>query len=182
MLIENTDLKGIWSYSGSNKKGTMQIENIPTERYNELSGDVKNIAGKGYFITWKDSTGVITAQYFAFLAKIDNNYYFDYYPAETAMQKNIDDIFKLHYIKLHSCYKITLENNGDFEIRLFDEGFVEKLLDERKILIKYEQHQNPDGDSKVITASTDELRQYLKKYSAYENAFGDTYLCEKIFL
>ena len=180
-VVENADLIGQWSYTESNTKGILQIEKIPAVRYNELEGDIKKIAGKGYFITWKDSTGTITAQYFAFLAKIDANYYFDYYPAETDVQKGFMEIFKQHYIKLHTCYKVTFKDNQNFEIRLFDQGFAEKLIDQRKILMKYEQQQEPDHN-KIITASTEELREYLKKYGDNKNAVGDTYLCKKIFL
>ena len=76
---------------------------------------------------------------------------------------------------------MTFKNEQNFEIKLFDQGFVEKLIDERKILIKYEQQQDPDH-RKIITASTEELRAYLKKYSDNKNAFGDTYSCKKIIL
>lgn len=181
-IVENNSLLlGQWNYSGSEHKGVLSIEKIPASRYNELSGDIKKNENKGYLITWKDSAGNTIAQYLAFLAKIYDHYYFDYYPAETYVQQSIAAIYKLHYVKLHTCYKITFKSNNNFEIRLFDQGLVEKLIDQRKLLIRYEQQQDPDS-KKIITASTEELRGYLKKYNENENAFGDTYSCKKISL
>jgi hypothetical protein len=179
--VENAaHLIGQWSYSEGDNYGVLLIEKIPAERKNELSGQIKNIADKGYFISWRDSTGRISAQYFAFLAKIGKHYYFDYYPAETTIDKKINIAFKIHYRKLHSCYKVNFSNFNQFEIKLFDKGFLDKLIDERKLMIKYEQ-EYLEG-KKVITASTEELQEYLKKYSDNEKAFSRSFTCKRIAL
>jgi hypothetical protein len=62
---------------------------------------------------------------------------------------------------MHTSYRVEFLNDGNFELSQLDESYVTKLIDEKKIRIS---HETGVDDNKVITASTQELQQYLLKY------------------
>jgi hypothetical protein len=74
---------------------------------------------------------------------------------------------------MHTAYRVDLFKTVHFELSQLDGGFLNKLIEEKKIHIRHEI--NSDGDI-VITASTEELQQYIMKYGDEPGA----YLSEKI--
>ena len=147
----------------------MVISNLATENSVELPGNISTIKQKGYFITWQDENGD-TKQYVAFLARIGKHLYFDYYPAAKKEDRKLDEFFGIHFVRMHTSYRVEFLNDGNFELSQLDGSYVKSLIDEKKTRISHET--DAEGDI-TITASTKELQQYLLKYgdepSAYEN-------------
>ncbi|MES1218858.1 MAG: hypothetical protein ABUT20_25355 [Bacteroidota bacterium] len=114
--------------------------------------------------------------YYVFLVKLGKYYYLDYYPADTKDSSQSDAFFKAHYIPMHSIYRIDFGADGQFELKQLDGGYLEKLIKNKQIHI---QHTTLDDGGYFITAPTEELQQYLIKYSdvpeAYDNSNSSEY-------
>ena len=155
----------------------MEFRKIPVDRKTELPPSIREISDKGYFVSQIDSIGKIKGQDFVFLAKIGKNHFLDYYPAEGSFQKNVNKSYREHYVKLHTNYRVDFKDNDHFEIRMFDQSFLEKLLSDNKINIQYEEVNG----KKLITASTDDLQKFIIKYSDNPDAYGgDITYCSRI--
>src|ERR1700741_2544321 len=79
-LAYDPKLIGTWNTENQGNKGRVIISNLATEKSVELPGNISAIKQRGYFISYKDSTGKTSEQYIAFLARIGKHLYFDYYP------------------------------------------------------------------------------------------------------
>jgi hypothetical protein len=169
-LAYDPKLIGVWNTENQGNKGKVIISNLATESSIELPGNISSIKQKGYLITYEDKDHEGTKRYIAFLARIGKHLYFDYYPADKKEDRKLDEFFGVHFIKMHTSYRVDISKDGSFELTQLDEGYVRKLIDEKKIRIS---HEIDADDNTVITASTKELQQYLLKYgdepSAYRN-------------
>ena len=167
-LAYDPKLIGTWNTEKSGNKEKVVISNLATENSVELPGNISSIKQQ-YFITWQDENGD-TKQYIAFLARIGKHLYFDYYPAAKKEDRKLDEFFGIHFVRMHTSYRVEFLNDGNFELSQLDGSYVKSLIDEKKIRISHET--DAEGDI-TITASTKELQQYLLKYgdepSAYEN-------------
>ena len=166
-LAYDPKLIGTWNTENQGNKGRAIISNLATENSVELPGNISTIKQKGYFITYLDEHGD-TKQYIAFLARIGKHLYFDYYPADKKEDRKIDDFFAVHFVKMHTSYRVEILKDGSFELTQLDEGYVRRLIEEKKIRISYEKDAD---DNTVITASTKELQQYLLKYGDEPSAY-----------
>ena len=169
-LAYDPKLIGTWNTENQVNKGKAIISNLATENSVELPGSISTIKQKGYFITYQDEHGN-TKQYIAFLARIGKHLYFDYYPADKKEDRKLDEFFGIHFVRMHTSYRVEILNDGSFELSQLDGSYVKSLIDEKKIRIS---HETDAEDDMTITASTKELQQYLLKYgdesSAYESA------------
>ena len=155
------ELIGSWKTSqGDGKGGSVEIHSLANQKIVELPGKISSIKNKGYLITYREDYE-ITASYIAFLARIGKHLYFDYYPVPLKIEKNADEFYMQHFIKMHTSYRVSILKNGGFELNQLDASYLNKLIEEKKIRIRHEL--NSDGDA-VITASTEELQQYILKY------------------
>jgi hypothetical protein len=160
------DPKLIGTWKTDNRR--VVITNLATESSIELPGDISSIKQKGYLISYQREDGEITERNIAFLARIGKHLYFDYYPADKKEARKIDDFFETHFVKMHTSYRVEISKEGNYELSRLDEGFVTKLIDEKKIRIS---HETDADNNKVITASTKELQQYLLKYGDDPSAY-----------
>ena len=160
-LVYKTNLVGNWKTKTDDKEGSAEIRSLINEKGVELPGKISSIKDKGYLITYKDKDKNITGSYIAFLARIGKHLYFDYYPAPTEAEKNADEFYMQHFVKMHKPYRVNILANGGFELSQLEGSYLDKLIEEKKIRIRHEV--NSDGGS-VITASTEELQQYILKY------------------
>ena len=169
-LAYDPKLIGTWNTENEGKKGKVTINNLATENSVELPGNISVIKQKGYFIIYQDENGKVSDQYIAFLARIGKHLYFDYFPADKKGDRKLDEFFGVHFVRMHTSFRVEILKDGSFELSQLDGSYVKSLIDEKKIRIS---HETDADDNTVITASTKELQQYLLKYgdepSAYEN-------------
>jgi len=167
-LAYDPKLIGTWKTENQDNKGQVVITNLASESSVELPGNISSIKQKGYFISYQNGPGETSKRYIAFLARIGKHLYFDYYPADRKEDEKIDEFFGAHLVKMHTSYRVEILNDGSFELIQLDESYVTKLIDEKKIRIS---HETDADDNTVITASTQELQQYLLKYGDEPSAY-----------
>jgi hypothetical protein len=175
-IIYEPKLIGTWktgneqskSLSVATESGSARITNLAEESSLELPEKISAIKQKGYFISYQDKDGTTTQQYIAFLARIGKHLYFDYFPAEKKADKIGDEFFTSHFIKMHTSYRVEISEDGSFELSRLDESYLTKLIDEKKLRIS---HEKDASGNIVITASTDELQQYIIKYGDEPGAY-----------
>ncbi len=80
----------------------------------------------------------------------------------------MDEFFAAHFVKMHTSYRVDISKDGGFELSQLDASYVTKLIEEKKIRISHEKDANGNI---VITASTDELQQYIIKYGDEPGAY-----------
>ena len=167
-LAYDPKLIGTWNTENEGKKGKVTINNLATENSVELPGNISVIKQKGYFIIYQDENGKVSDQYIAFLARIGKHLYFDYFPADKKGDRKLDEFFGVHFVRMHTSYRVEILKDGSFELSQLDGSYVKSLIDEKKIRIR---HEIDADDNTVITASTKELQQYLHKYGDEPSAY-----------
>ena len=167
-LAYDSKLIGAWDTENEGKKGKVIISNLATENSLELPGNISAIKQQGYFIIYKDENGKTSDQYIAFLARIGKHLYFDYYPADKKEDRKLDEFFGVHFVKMHTSYRVEILKDGSFELSQLDGSYVKSLIDEKKIRIS---HETDADDNTIITASTKELQHYLLKYGDEPSAY-----------
>ena len=178
-IVFNENLLGYWKYTEGKEKEKKFIEykKIPMDRRPELPPGIRGISDKGYWVSRMDSLGQTTGEYFVFLAKIEKNYYLDYYPAESPAHKIVGKNYKDHIIKVHSSYKCDFTDKDHFEIKQFAQSFLDKLISDNKINIR---HEVVEGKN-IITASTEDLQKFIIPYGNNPKAYeGDVTYCTRI--
>ena len=169
-LVYDPKLIGTWKTESNGNKSRAVITNLSTESSIDLPRNISAIKQKGYLVKYQDENGTISERYIAFLARIGKHLYFDYYPADREADKKIDEFFGVHFVKMHTSYRVEISKDGSFELSQLDGSYVKSLIEEKKIRIS---HEIDADDNITITASTKELQQYLLKYgdepSAYES-------------
>lgn len=159
------------SWKTTNESNIITFERGTPASFSKLPGAVRQLADKAYAVTVKNRDGQVEQMYYAFLLNIGGNQYLDYFPAETPRQQLYDSFYRQHFTPLHSIYKIRFNGGRSFDVSQFDNDYLQGLINKKQIRIRHEERF--DG-STLITASTEELQQYVLKYGnvpqAYENA------------
>ena len=167
-LAYDPRLIGTWNTENEGKEGKVIINNLATENSVDLPGNISAIKQQGYFIIYQDKNGKVTDQYIAFLSRIGKHLYFDYFPADKKEDRKLDEFFGVHFVRMHTSYRVEILKDGSFELSQLDGSYVKSLIDEKKIRIR---HEIDADDNTVITASTKELQQYLLKYGDEPSAY-----------
>jgi hypothetical protein len=177
-LMIDSRLFGNWEKAKDKTKVTYRQPDA--YEMNNLSAALQRRAGKIYMLDEKDERGNIKSTYYAFMIKLGKYYYMDYYPASEKERRSADNFFAAHYIPMHSIYRIEFKDNNSFNVQRLDGGYLEKLIKNKQIRIK---HEVMEEGGILITAPTEELQQYLIKYSdvreAYSNDNNDNYTMMK---
>jgi hypothetical protein len=168
-IVYEQKLLGTWKAKASNDDLAFAvITNLSSDNSIELPEKIVAIKQKGYLILYKNQNGEIIDQFIAFLARIGEHLYFDYYPADKKEDRKLDEFWREHFIKMHTSFRVEIANDGSFELSQFDESYLTDLIDKKKIRISHET--DPD-DNVVITASTSALQRYIIKYGDDPSAY-----------
>lgn len=165
-LVFDPRLAGSWKTVKDHT--ILRYERGSAASFRDLPAAMQLLADKAYVLTVTDNSTTEEFRYYAFLVKLGNEYYLDYYPAENRWQQGYDAVYKQQLIKMHSIYRLRFTTNNSVEISQFDEKYLRDLIDKNKIRIKHEKYF--DG-SYIITASTGELQQYVLKYGDVQDAY-----------
>ena len=167
-LVADPRLAGSWKKTKDGSIATYRQAN--SQDLDEFSPALKRNADKILMLEEKDTQGNIKSASYAFMVKLGKYYYMDYYPTGIEKNKSVDDFFAVHYVPMHSIYRIKFAGSRDFDIQQLDAGYLEKLIRNKQVRIK---HEVTDDGKYVITAPTEELQQYLIKYSDVPEAYSN---------
>ena len=176
-LVYDSKLEGVWATPGSEDswkfENLLQHEMAPYKNKadGEKEGSIKKtfINKKTYLLTYTENGEAREMQ--ANLARLDDNLFLDIFPEELKLKNSF---FESQYVPVHTYAKVKQTANG-FELDFFDTDFLNKLLEQNTIRIKYESFK----DYKIITASTDELQKFVKKYADNPKLFGSPVVLTK---
>ena len=102
------------------------------------------------------------------LTEIGNDIYMDFYPY-TLKDERVRGRFGSNFINGHTFAKVEIDE-GKISVKPLNYDYMTKLIQERRIRLKHEKL----GDNDIIlTASTEELRAFLKKYGDDERLFEE---------
>ncbi len=96
--------------------------------------------------------------------KIGNDIYADFYPIDW---DNEDYFVEMHRFAAHTFAKITFDKQLKFE--WLNNEWLEKNISQNKIHIRHENN----GNQSMITASSEELQEFLRKFSHRKDAFKE---------
>lgn len=138
-------------------------ENKKTQPY-ELDQDQLRIYDKyknAYVVYFeKDET---KSSFLAMPFKINEQLFFDFSPID---DKEIDnsnnELYKIHLIGAHTLAKVDFLNDNKVDINWFSSEQLMELLEQDKIKIKHERVGF--GETILLTASSEELQEFIKKY------------------
>lgn len=123
------------------------------------------------------TTDGYTYAYEAVLLKLGGNYYLDVLlDGPVGKEKEDETPMLALYVPSHNFYKIEFKQADQINIFPFDGDRLDKLVSQRKIRIKHEVVDN----TMVITASTEDLQKFLRKYAQDEEAFDEPLLIKKL--
>ncbi len=99
------------------------------------------------------------------LTTIENETYMDFSPMPEFHQTSR---FSVNLIPAHTFAKLVIQDNK-LIVKSFDSEFIENLIKNKRVRLKHERID----DSIVLTASTEELRAFIKKYGNDDRLFID---------
>lgn len=112
-----------------------------------------------------------TVSFEAGFLKVGDHYFVDLYPYYKYYQDDEHDeeyyLFR-SFIPTHAFLKFAWENE-ELVLYMFSYDRLQELFEQNRIRIRHQQFD----DYIVITASTDELQKFIRKYADDEKAFED---------
>ena len=117
-----------------------------------------------------------SGEFTAHLLKIGDTLFLDMFPETSPLDKlQTNDYYKIHLLPVHTFIKIE-HITPKLGIRIMDPDKIDKMLKKDPKLIKHEIIDNQI----VLTAPTRQLEQFIAKYSAGEELFGDIIGMERL--
>ncbi|MCK5400549.1 MAG: hypothetical protein KAJ28_02855 [Flavobacteriaceae bacterium] len=138
----------------SEKKNSTELNDDELDLFNKYK--------KGYIVYLeKDST---TTLFLAIPFKINNQLFLDFTPIENKESDGFNDnnMYKMHLIETHTLAKVDIISPNEISVKWFSSEKLEELLKENKIKIKHEKVGF--NETTLLTASSDELEKFIKKY------------------
>lgn len=119
---------------------------------------------KSYDLTFDDKgeKGKFTAR----LVKIDKMLFLDLFPKEPEIEAN--DFYKFHLLPVHTFLKIE-QIDPVLKMRAMNPDKFKEMIEDKPELIRHEVIE----DRIVLTASTKQLQQFMRKHANDEDLFGD---------
>ena len=105
----------------------------------------------------------------AHLVKIDNMMFLDLFPEEPELKEN--DFYKLHLLPVHTFMEIE-QIEPVLKMNMMDMEEFQKILKKDPAIVKYEVLED-HGDMIILTASTKELQEFMKKYADNKKLFEE---------
>jgi DNA-directed RNA polymerase subunit H (RpoH/RPB5) len=120
-----------------------------------------------YEIIYTDKDGK-KGQFTGTLGKINGMIFLDLYPGEAEIQAN--DFYKAHLVPAHTFLKIE-QIQPILKMQVMNPEKLGKMLADDPNLLK---HEAIEDDRVVITASTQQLQQFMKQHANDKDLFGET--------
>lgn len=162
-LIFDERLLGIFSTEGLAVKGdTWEFEKLDWQAESRTEKNWNQFkSGKTYKLT--DTEDEKKAEFAVHLLKLGKNYYLDFFPVKYNIENYMLD---MQLMPAHIFGKIEFVNNN-IVMHWFDGEFLTNLIDSNKIKIPHKMLEN----SILLTANTEELQKFVRKYGDNPGAF-----------
>lgn len=167
-LIFDDKLLGLFSTEGNmigdTGGDTWEFDSLDWKSESKSSNEWGQFrSGKTYkLIAWEEDK---KAEFAVHLVKLGKNYYLDFFP----VKYNIEHVMlDMQLMPAHIFGKIEFVNNN-LVMNWFDGSFLTNLIDSNKIKISHKMLEN----SILLTANTEELQKFVRKYGDNPGAFLD---------
>ncbi|WP_372768346.1 hypothetical protein [Lutibacter sp.] len=129
--------------------------------FNESENKIYNKYKNGYMVYLeKDNT---KTSFLVMPFKINNQLFLDFTPYEDKESDELDNIlYQMHLIGVHTLAKFDITSTDEISVKWFSSEKLAELLDEDKIKIKHEEVGFTE--TTLLTASSEELEKFIKKY------------------
>ncbi|MCK5731203.1 MAG: hypothetical protein KAH68_09025 [Draconibacterium sp.] len=107
------------------------------------------------------------SEYRVHIIKLGGNYFLDFYLKDFLNDDNLD-LASFHIVPVHTFAKLIVTEN-QLQINWFDQSWLEDLIKENKINIRYENND----DFILLTAKPGELQKFVAEYANSEKAFKE---------
>jgi hypothetical protein len=166
-LLFDTRLLGLFNTDGDLMGGDMdtwEFDSLDWRLENKSGNDWDKFrSGKTYkLIALEDER---RAEFAVHLIKLGKNYYLDFFPVKYDIEHVMLD---MQLIPAHIFGKIEFVDNN-IVMNWFDGEFLTNLIDSNKVKISHKMLEN----SILLTANTEELQKFVKKYGDNPRAFLD---------
>lgn len=157
------ELVGCWSSSQNSK---------------EIWQFTKKGDSNTYEVNYTDSDGD-KGSFTGTLGKINETIFLDLFPNNSEMEIRSNDFYKAHLIPAHTFLKIE-QITPTLKMRAMNPDKFDKMIKGDPNIIKHEVIAN--DDRAVITASTQEIQQFMKKYANEKEFFGEPAELKRLML
>ncbi len=148
-ILYKKELIGSWLDSDSTK---WVISQYTFSKF--MKGDTLD---NSYLVEMYEEDAPLPSEFNVHLFQLGEKLYLDFSPIRNDQYNEMLDV---HLVSTHSIARVKFEKNGEVGISWFNQGWIEDLFKENKIKISHEVV----GEEYVLTASTEELQKFLKKY------------------
>ena len=115
-----------------------------------------------------------SANFIVHLVSLDDHLFMDFFPGDND-HIEMCAFLSVHYFPVHTFAKVIIDKEK-IEIHCLDPGFIEDLLEQNKIRISHEK----SDDNIILTASTEELQKFVRKYADDQKAYVSPTVLKKI--
>ena len=109
-----------------------------------------------------------TISFEAGILEVGDHYFIDLYPYYAEGENDEEYYLWRNFIPTHAFLKFEWEN-AELVLYMFSYDRLQELFEQNRIRIRHQQFD----DYIVITASTDDLQKFIRKYADDEKAFED---------
>src|SRR5688572_18898680 len=123
---------------------------------------------KSYVIKYtKDKTEYVM---FGSLVKLNGQFFINFAPIDINTDKNKEQAFESTWLATHTIARVQFPNPNSLKLEFIDGGFLYDQVKAGRMKIKNEIDDL--YDTFLITASTEELQQFIQKYRSEERRVG----------
>jgi hypothetical protein len=177
-LLEMPEVLGLWEDADDGKgKEFVSFERLDKNKFifRYMEGDKQTVidfySGKISADSVNENIKVLKEQTISFEAgilEVGDHYFIDLYPYYEEGENDEEYYLWRNFIPTHAFLKFEWEND-ELVLYMFSYDRLQELFEQNRIRIRHQQFE----DYIVITASTDELQKFIRKYADDEKAFED---------
>jgi hypothetical protein len=172
-VVFNEDLIGTWRQSGD--PTTWQFTKAK-------KGDAK----RAYRLVLTDSEGR-PGTFLAHLVKLDDHLFLDLFPMAPKVANN--GLYRFHFQRVHTFMRFELDGDS-LHLTSMKPGWLEEYLKKNPDALPHtfvtttgrpvQEGEDPGSGQLLLTASTAELQQFLRKHAKTKEAFTEPVECTRI--
>jgi hypothetical protein len=153
-VVYDPTLVGVWADQNSPDSGKWEFRPAEPNSYTMIYTDKEKKAGS----------------FTLHLLKIDGMLFLDVFPNDPHLPQN--GYYQLHLLPVHTFMKVD-QIEPALKLRLMDVDKFTKRLEKNPALLKHEILQQGSDKKVVLTASTKELQEFMRKHAGDKDVFGE---------